>query len=416
MSKLHTIEDEVLSLELGHEVHRQYTSFAKQVMAYEKLLFKQWVANIECSAMGYLKMNILSVDPENSKVVANFSKGLVRLMRETRYLDRMGFEIPEIALNVTLQEESYSKRVEDLELMLALYYSAMKSVPSSEAQILQPIVKELESSLEPGFHVLNWNSLGISDFTQQCRKAINEFNTRVGQALKNMRDIEVLVASIASAELLPDVDDSTVPMLQEFYESVEKHRLAVVENLVKKYRTIPQLLGKMEEVIAGTNSGKSKQMLPYYQYWERCIFNALNGTVLHAMAKLSELMLQRSGRPSTAAGERTGSAKMMPLFKIHVSLSNPEVLVSPTLADTAKILSKLWRNMVESTKSFIRWMDGTCLETPEQASVRDDEESFVFSFYNDVQMNPLVIKAILALDNPIRQAINCIKQYVNAPD
>lgn len=111
MSKLHTVEDEVMGLDLGREVHRQYTSFAKQVMTYEKILYKQWIANIDSSAMLYLKMNILCLDPDSGKVLANFSKGLVKLMRETRYLDRMGLDIPEIALNVTLQEESYSKCV-----------------------------------------------------------------------------------------------------------------------------------------------------------------------------------------------------------------------------------------------------------------------------------------------------------------
>lgn len=111
MSKLYTVHDEVVSLELGREVHRQYTSFAKQVMAYEKIMYKQWITNIESSAMGYLKMSILCVDPVTGQVVTNFSKGLVKLMRETRYLDRMGFDIPEVALNVTLQEESYSKYV-----------------------------------------------------------------------------------------------------------------------------------------------------------------------------------------------------------------------------------------------------------------------------------------------------------------
>ena len=29
------------------------------------------------------------------------------LIRESKYLDRMGFEIPETALNVTLQESKY---------------------------------------------------------------------------------------------------------------------------------------------------------------------------------------------------------------------------------------------------------------------------------------------------------------------
>lgn len=232
-----------------------------------------------------------------------------------------------------------------------------------------------------------------------------------------------------------------IPNSQELYDSFEKHRLTLIENLVKKYRTVPQLLGKIEEVVSGTNSGKSPQMMPYYQHWERSIFNALNEMVLHAMAKLFNLMQERSGTSINDRSCNSGTdSKYVPLFKvctacpcsltaaesalllsviplryclqINVSLSNPEVLVSPTIADIAKILSKLWRNMVESTKLFIRWMDGTCIEAPEQRLGGEDEEPFVFSFYNDIQMNPLVIKAILGLDNPIRQAINSVKQCV----
>ena len=97
-------------------------------------------------------------------------------------------------------------------------------------------------------------------------------------------------------------------------------------------------------------------------------------------------------------------------MQIRLSLSNPEILVSPTIPDISKILSKLWRNMVESTKLFVRWMDGTCIETPDQKSVGEDEEIFSFNFYNDIQRNPLIIKAILSLDNPIRKAINSVKQ------
>lgn len=125
---------------------------------------------------------------------------------------------------------SACRRVEDLELMLELYYDAMETVPPSEAELLNPIVKELESSLDPGFHVLNWNSLGIADFTQQCRKSINEFNTRVGQVLKNKRDIEALVASIAAAELLPDVDNCNVPTLQVdgWMSSVAKAKCSII--------------------------------------------------------------------------------------------------------------------------------------------------------------------------------------------
>jgi hypothetical protein len=37
------------------------------------------------------------------QVMVNFHSDLIQVIRETRYLDRMGFHIPEIALNVALQ-------------------------------------------------------------------------------------------------------------------------------------------------------------------------------------------------------------------------------------------------------------------------------------------------------------------------
>lgn len=40
----------------------------------------------------------------------NFHTDLIKLIRETRYLDRMGFPIPEIALNVALQVHGCTER------------------------------------------------------------------------------------------------------------------------------------------------------------------------------------------------------------------------------------------------------------------------------------------------------------------
>jgi dynein heavy chain, axonemal len=105
--------------------------------------------------------------------------------------------------------------------------------------------------------------------------------------------------------------------LQEFYDSIESHRFDVIENLVKKYRTIPQLLGKMEEVVAGTNSGKSTHMASYYQYWERNVFNALNAMILDGMSQLHEMMQSRSIQADDSASDCGGlDVKKLPLFKV----------------------------------------------------------------------------------------------------
>lgn len=61
----------------------------------------------------------------------------------------------------------------------------------------------------------------------------------------------------------------------------------------------------------------------------------------------------------------------------------------PLHAQVNKALGRLVRSLVESTKSFVRWMDGTCIETPEQRG-KDEDEPVLFTFYWDVAANPQV--------------------------
>ena len=159
--------------------------------------------------------------------------------------------------------------------------------------------------------------------------------------------------------------------------------------------------------MAGTNTGRSPRLAEYYHFWELSVYNALTTMVLNGMEKLRSMMQQRSKDKQDGSDPE---AQAPALFKVRLSLSNPEILVSPTLQDMSKMLSKLWRNMVDSTKMFVRWMHGTCVETPEQRVGGEDEEPFVYSFYNDVQMSPIIIKCILSLDSPIRKAVNSVKQ------
>jgi dynein heavy chain len=49
-----------------------------------------------------------------------------------------------------------------------------------------------------------------------------------------------------------------------------------------------------------------------------------------------------------------------PLFKLLVSLNGKELLISPSLTEVDKLITKGARGMVESARHFVRWMHGTC--------------------------------------------------------
>jgi dynein heavy chain len=57
-----------------------------------------------------------------------------------------------------------------------------------------------------------------------------------------------------------------------------------------------------------------------------------------------------------------------PLLPLQVALSliQSEVVVVPSTGEVSTALSRLVHNLAESGKPFVRWMDGTCIEAPEQ--------------------------------------------------
>jgi dynein heavy chain len=68
----------------------------------------------------------------------------------------MGFQIPETALNVTLQEEKYHEVREALHTMLQHYKTANESLTDVEKTLFSKKLKQMRDVLEPGYSPLNW--------------------------------------------------------------------------------------------------------------------------------------------------------------------------------------------------------------------------------------------------------------------
>jgi hypothetical protein len=87
------------------------------------------------------------------RVEVNFHTDLTRLIRETRYLDRMGFTLPEIALNVALQEDKFLHWLEGLNAMLAKYYQVGSSSRRGHTRQRCLVVRRARSMDWSAFHL-----------------------------------------------------------------------------------------------------------------------------------------------------------------------------------------------------------------------------------------------------------------------
>jgi dynein heavy chain len=348
------------------------------------------------------------------RCVVNFSPELHDLIRETRYLDRMGLPIPTVALDVALQERKYYNLFEQLNAMLTAHGEATENLTTTERQLLARRIDELDRVLQPGLDPLNWNSLSIPDFIETCRRSIVQFEATATHVKKNALIIQKTVSQIRSARLVDIAsfqERSSVLTLEALVDRVDKLRMTVVEELVRKYKSIGPQLIIIEQHVCEMETGASEEMRAYYAYWERRIFNALTTAIVRGMVDMQQILttLQPQGHVSKWGQVRKS---FFPLIKVVAEMNPPAITVTPNIQDIYKHLSKLIKNIPESAKQFVRWMDGQCL--PCAPIVVKDDEEVVYTFYNDLSKNPLVVKMMLTVTQTVQKTTLVAGQYIES--
>ena len=136
---------ELIDSERGRVAKNRYLVVARSMKEFEDSLYGEWVTNQELHLASYLKRTILrtaelelTVSPchmngedrllhsvaadqsfasgfvplaPSELFIVNFASELNDIIQEAKYLEQLGYSIPELARNVALQEDSYIKLV-----------------------------------------------------------------------------------------------------------------------------------------------------------------------------------------------------------------------------------------------------------------------------------------------------------------
>tara|TARA_B100000795_G_scaffold255901_1_gene227926 strand:- start:11823 stop:14474 length:2652 start_codon:yes stop_codon:yes gene_type:complete len=249
-----------------------YLSIARKIDQYIQAKYSAWHDTVSDIAMRYLAKPVFGPPIRQSEATkgndipsppyfVNFAPELIALVQEAKALDRMGFPVPESALNIALQELKFSRFTQKLEQVIQRYLNSMAKMNQTETTLLAKQIDELHGVMKPGFDRLNWNSLHIKTFIEQCNRAIDVFNNQIMQVQKQGKMIGEIVNSISNIRLVRVEDFRIVgkgPMhVVEFYELLEKNRVERLEDLVDRYKSIGPLLLKVENIVASTGTNMS---------------------------------------------------------------------------------------------------------------------------------------------------------------
>uniref|UniRef100_A0A2K5DJP1 Dynein axonemal heavy chain 10 n=1 Tax=Aotus nancymaae TaxID=37293 RepID=A0A2K5DJP1_AOTNA len=395
---------EILDSDQGQEVKQKYLEVGKRMKEYEDRKYEQWMEATEQALPALMKKSLLTKSStaaeepstlERGTVFAvNFSPALREIINETKYLEQLGFTVPELARNIALQEDKFLRYTDGVQRMLDHYHVLIGTLNEAESVLLNDHSQELLRVFRSGYKRLNWNSLGIGDYITWCKQAIGKFESLVHQIHKNADDISSRLALIEATNLFKypaAKSEEELPGVKEFFEHIERERARDVDHMVRWYLAIGPLLTKVEGLVVHTNTGKAPRLASYYEYWEKKIYEVLTKLILKNLQSFNSLILGN-----------------VPLFQIETILTAPEIILHPNTNEIYKMCFHCVRNCVEVTKHFVRWMNGSCIECPPQKG--EEEEVVVINFYSDISLNPQIVEqAVMIPQNVHRILINLMK-------
>ena len=358
------------------------------------------------------------------KIIVNFSTELTSIIKETRYLDRLGVDIPAVARSVALQERKYYALCEQLQAVLDKYETVAARLSTVEKQLLCNRIAELHRVMAPGFDPINWNSLAIPTYIDACNRAISQLETLVNSVQKNSELIHRLVAVVRKSSLVDTThfnNRSSALSVEELNDRLEAHRSRQVDELLNRYRSMGPLLRIIEMHVTETESGRADDMYEYYRYWEKKMFMAATAAIASGMRDFQSLLLRRQ---PVAPSVSYPPPRVLPLISVVAEMSPPSMIsVTPNIQDIYKLLSKLLRNIPESSKHFIRWMAGTCVEceaisigsaSGAPSGVGTDEEVVLYTFYDDLSKNPLIVPLMLTVTQSIQRTVHAVDRFIDS--
>ena len=141
-------------------ITKKYNRLASILIAYETLYLNQWKNTIDDAKLG-LKAHLLCQDPVTKKLMVNFDTKLLQLFHESKWLKRMGIEIPNQAQDLLSQEKKYKEYKSNLEMLFNDLETVKAKMPQHLLGLYDPHIKQTLDVCNPGVFILTWNSLNI---------------------------------------------------------------------------------------------------------------------------------------------------------------------------------------------------------------------------------------------------------------
>ncbi|KAJ2948630.1 hypothetical protein O0L34_g7885 [Tuta absoluta] len=318
----------------------------------------------------------------NLEFQPNFDKEIFQIILEAEVMEQLGYDLPANIRDVAMQKDRLYYELEALEFIIAKYNAGGTALTTAEVLLMKKLLLDMERHILPGLTRISWAALGIKDYITDITKCQHSLQAVHEQLKMVEREINFLIDQIELFDLFPHImpknwidpdtgepDDTWLHPCKTYFVEIENERLQRVAMWMgRMFDRIGPILQKLEFLILGTATGRSKVMPSYYAYWEKRIFNTL---IIFTFENLEDFQDKLAGKTA--------------LFQVDCVLVTPDITMRPTQSEVCNIIGYNIKHFLNRLTAFSRWMRNTCLPCPPQRIAEaTGNEFYVFSFLEDI--------------------------------
>uniref|UniRef100_A0A7S1PHU2 AAA+ ATPase domain-containing protein n=1 Tax=Percolomonas cosmopolitus TaxID=63605 RepID=A0A7S1PHU2_9EUKA len=380
----------IMNSKESKKIIKTYNKVLRALFKFETMWLQTWRQTIERAKDGLSATILVKV---NNQYFVNFDREILKLLRETKWLMRLGVQVPSSASIVLLQENKFKSYLNRLTHLLNEYARITKQVHPVTADLLAPNMAAVERSLARGRIDLSWTSTGVDEFIFSAEKTLSVFEqlvSKINNIIENR--IENNLRQITE-NLLVSLPQETFSS-ENFVESQRKHIKSQQKKLMIKNAEVEQSVHDIIQIIRDYGDSVDEQAVKkLYAHFESRILNALVSTTTRSLYAI---------RWRVASRNKKGYFEIpKPFFSVNVELIVPEISLSPSLEEVQESINRAVKQILQCSNALPRW-----------SYISEGSENPP-SFFDEVAKDITLVKVIMLLNGGIHGLKKQVDSYLS---
>ncbi|XP_008590720.1 PREDICTED: dynein heavy chain 17, axonemal-like [Galeopterus variegatus] len=314
MKHLKHIDHPVMSSVEAKLTCQKYDEIMEMLRSYREKIYKQWVDRVDQDCHFNLGQPLIQRDPATNLIQVNFSKELVAVLREVKYLNfQQQKEIPGSAENLFSDNETFRKFVGNLELIAGWYNEVNMTVKTVEFPLIKSELEAIDVRLLHAETTLFWNGEGVFQYIQEMREILHNLQNRMQKAKQNIEGISQAMKDWSANPLFERKDNKKEALLDLDGRTA---------NLNKRYTAVRDAGLKIQAMVAENAElfradTSSPSWKDYVHYVDNMVLEEFDHFIHKSLSYLIDNMVI--------------DESVAPLFEVRMELDEDGLVFNPSL-------------------------------------------------------------------------------------